>query len=154
MIRTKITFIIFVIFTIIIFPYYTILCLNSDFLSSLVPGWHTTIIPARLISNLIKFFILLIVSIYYFKLSKISKEIKYKKFVIHLLLTIPAIFIAKLNLYEFVTIYFYDPESFLTPIQMVILINIFINLLFFIGQILFGIYYFRCQKNNNYLVIE
>lgn len=112
MIRTKITFIIFVIFTIIIFPYYTILCLNSDFLSSLVPGWHTTIIPARLISNLIKFFILLIVSIYYFKLSKISKEIKYKKFVIHLLLTIPAIFIAKLNLYEFVTIYFYDPESF------------------------------------------
>ncbi len=153
MIKTKTAFIIFLLLSTIIFPYYILfLSINSDFFNSIIPGWNTTIIPARLISNLVKFLILSIVSFYYWKLSKTSNEIKFKKFIIHLALTIPAIIVAKLNLYEFVTLNLYDSDIFLSQIQIVVYINTFINILFFVGQILFWIFYIKLQRTT--IVIE
>ncbi|MFH6996821.1 hypothetical protein ACHRVZ_02750 [Flavobacterium sp. FlaQc-57] len=62
MIKTKTAFILFIILDIILFPYYIlVLSINSDFLYSIIPGWNTAIIPGRLISNLIKFLILIVV---------------------------------------------------------------------------------------------
>jgi|GEM_PF-1763221 len=147
MIKTKTAFIIFLFLSIIIFPYY-IIYLNSDSLSSIVPGWNTNVTAIRIISNLIKFLILSIVSFYYWKLSKTSNEINFQKFIIHLVLTIPAVIVAKLNLYEFVTLNLHDPDIFLSQIQMVVYINTFINILFFVGQILFWVFYFRFQKSS------
>lgn len=147
MIKTKTTFTIFVILAIIVFPYYIIvLSINSDFLNSIIPGWNTTIIPARLISNLIKFLILFVVVFYYWKLSKTNTEISLKKFIIHLILTIPAVLVTKLNLYQFVTFNLHDPDFFLSQIRTVVYINLFVNILFLVGQILFLIFYLRFQK--------
>lgn len=143
------TFIIFSLLTVIVFPYY-IICIDSGFLSSIIPGWNTTTIPLRIISNLIKFIILSIVSFYYFKLSVNTIKIDLKKFIIHLSLTLPAILAAKLNVYQFVEMNLHYPKSFLSQIQMVIAINTIINILFFTGQILFGINYFRIQKKQQF----
>ena len=147
MVKTKIAFIIFAVLTVIIFPYYIfILSFDSDFINSIIPGWHTTIFPARIISNLFKFLILGVISFYYWKLSKIKNEINLKNFIIHFFLTIPAILIVKLNLYEFLRMFSYNPESFLSLIKAVLYINILVNILFFIGQVFFVLLYTRIIK--------
>lgn len=148
MIKTKTAFTIFLFLTIIIFPYSIVVSgIDSDFFNAILSDWNTPIVLPKLISNLLKFFILVVVSFYYWKLSKTSDKIDFKKLFIHLIVSIPAILIAKTNLYQLVTIYFYNSESKLSQIQMVVLINIFANILFFTGQILFGIYYLKFQKN-------
>ncbi|PIF33952.1 hypothetical protein CLU81_4583 [Flavobacterium sp. 9] len=153
MIKTKTAFIIFLLLSTIIFPYYIlVLSINSDFFNSIIPGWNTTIIPVRLISNLVKFIILSIVSFYYWKLSKTSNEIKLKKFIIHLALTIPAVVVAKLNLYELVPLNLNDSDIILSQIKKVVYINMLLNILFFIGQILFWIFYIKLQRTR--IVIE
>lgn len=150
MIKTKTAFIIFALLSLILFPFYILIIdINSDFLSSIVPGWNTNIIGIRVFSNLIKFIILSVVSFYYWKLSKNTITIDLKKFIIHLSLTLPAVLAANLNVYKFVEMNLHNPESFLSQIQMVIYINTFINILFFLGQILFGIFYIRFRKNNS-----
>jgi hypothetical protein len=147
MIKTKRVFIIFAAITVIVFPYYIfIISIDSDFINSMIPGWHTSIIQIKIISNLFKFLILTVVSFYYWKLSKIINEIDSKKFIIHVSLTIPAILLAKLNVYDFVKTTLNTPESFLSIIQMIVFINIFFNILFFIGQVFFGIFYIRTKK--------
>jgi len=152
MVKTKTAFLIFVLLSIIIFPYY-ILYLNSDFLSSKVPSWNTDIFGLRIVSNLIKFIVLSVVSFYYWKLSKNTEKIDLKKFTIHLSLTLPAILAANLNVYEFVEMNLHDPESFLSQIKMVIYINTFINILFFLGQILFRIFYVKFQRKIRFSAI-
>lgn len=148
MIKTKTAFTIFLFLSIIIFPYSIVISgIDSGFLNAILSGWNTPIILPKLISNLFKFFILVVVSFYYLKLSKTSDEIDSKKLFIHLILSIPVVLIAKINVYQFVTIYFYDSESVLSQIQIVVFINILANILFFTGQILFGIYYLKVQKN-------
>lgn len=147
MIKTKIAFIILVTLALIIFPYYILVfTIDSDFLYSVIPGWKTTIIPARLISNLIKFLILVMVGFYYWKLSKTINELNLKHFIIHAGLTIPAVVIAKLNLYQFFTFNLHDPNFFLSQIRKVVYINMFVNVLFLAGQILFWIYYIKLKK--------
>jgi len=147
MIKTKRVFIIFAAITVIVFPYYIfIISIDSDFINSMIPGWHTSIIQIKIISNLFKFLILTVVSFYYWKLSKIINEIDSKKFIIHASLTIPAVLLAKLNVYDFVKTTLNTPESFLSIIQMIVFINIFFNILFFIGQVFFGIFYIRTKK--------
>lgn len=145
MIKTKIAFLIFLTLSLIVFPHY--IFIDSDFLNSVIPGWNTTIIPARVISSLFKFIILILITSYYWKLSKYSSKIDFKKFLIHLSFTIPAILVSKLNVYEFVRINLYDSESFLSQIQMVVFINVIFNILFFVGQILFGANYYRSIKD-------
>ncbi|OMQ13317.1 hypothetical protein [[Flexibacter] sp. ATCC 35103] len=146
--KTKTAFAIFSFVTVIIFPYYIIISgINSSFLNSIIPDLNTIIIPAKLIATLIKFFILIVVSSYYWKLSKITKEINFKKFLIHLTLIVPGILITKINVYQFVTMNFHDFESILSQIQLVVLINILANILFFTGQILFGFSYLKISKN-------
>ena len=148
MIRTKTAFIIFIVLTVIVFPYYIfILSINSDFLNSIIPGWNTTIIHARVISNIFKFLILIVVSLYYFKLSGIANEIDLKKFLIHFSLTLPAVFIGKINLWNLIDFSSYNPEVFMNCIQIIVCLNIFINILFFCGQILFAINYIKTKRN-------
>lgn len=152
MIKTKTAYIIFTILAIAIFPYYIlVLSINSDFLYSIIPGWNTTIIPARLISNLIKLVILLVVGFYYWKLSKTNTEINLKYFTIHLVLTIPAIVITKLNLYHFIPLNLSQSDIFLSQIRTVVYINMFVNLLFLTGQVLFWIFYIKLQKTKTTL---
>ena len=145
--KTRIAFFTFFILSITLFPYY-IIYLQSDFLSSIVPGWNTNIVGIKIASNLIKFLILNVVTFYYWKLSKIKPEINYKIFLIHLLLTFPAILVTKLNLYDFINMNFNDLTSFTSQIKIVVYTRIFTNILFLLGQILFCIVYFRFKKKN------
>lgn len=69
MLKSKTVFIIFIVLSVIVLPY-CIFYINSDFFSSLVPGWNTTINSHRIISALIKFVVLSVVTFYYWKLSK------------------------------------------------------------------------------------
>ncbi|TEB44949.1 hypothetical protein D0809_07135 [Flavobacterium circumlabens] len=137
MMKTKTTFLICIFLLVLLFPY-SILYLTSNFLSSVIPGWHTTIYP---LATLLKFIILLIVAFYYWKLSKIITEVNFKKFIIYFLLTLPAIIITKLDLYTILHFRSNDPEGVMTTIRAVIFIRIFTNILFFTGQILFAVYY-------------
>lgn len=136
MIKVKIILIVFFGFLILLFPYY-IIYLQSDFLSSIVPGWHTDIVSGQLIINLIKFLFLVITFFLYWKLSKIQKEIEFKHFVIHFLLTLPAVLVSKINLYNLLNFHSINPESFIKQIQIIIWINSGVNLLFFSGFIWF-----------------
>lgn len=135
--KTKTTFFICIFLLILLFPY-SILYLNSDFLSSFVPGWHTTIYP---VATLIKFIILLIVAFYYWKLSKVTNEIDFKKFALYFLLTFPGVLVTKLDLFDLFNFSSNDHENFMRQIKIIVFIKIFTNVLFFTGQILFAIYY-------------
>jgi hypothetical protein len=144
--KTKLAFFIFFILSITIFPYY-IIYLQSDFLSSIVPGWNTNITEIKVASNILKFLIVSIVTFYYWKLSKIKPKINYTLFLIHLLLTFPAILITRLNLYDFLNMNFNNLSCFNSQIKIVVYTRIFTNILFLFGQIMFWIFYFRYKKN-------
>lgn len=149
MIKTKTAFIIFAFLCLIICPYYiAILTLDSDFFYSIIPGWHTTIIPGQILSNLIKFIILSTVTFHYCKLSKLTKKISYKKFLLHFSLTVPGILLGKINLYDLLPLNDVNPDDVvIRHIQIVVYIHVFMNILFFVGQILFWIFYVRFRKN-------
>lgn len=149
MIKTKAAFFIFILLFILLFPYSIIPFISSDSLYSLIPGWHTTIFPVKIISNLFKLLILSITTIFYLKLTKATVQINFKKFLIHFLLTIPAVFIGMVNFYKLTDFNYLNTQSFISHIQFVVFINICANILFFIGQILFGIQYFKIKKLKN-----
>lgn len=147
MIRTKTAFFIFLILCIILFPYW-IIYLQFDYLSSIVPGWNTTIITGQIISNTSKFLILTVITIYYWKLSSNTNQLNFKKFLVHFLMTIPAVFIERISLYELLNFNSLNADSFVNWIQIIFFINICYNILFIIGQILFGIYYVKLKNKS------
>lgn len=104
--------------------------LSSDYATSVVPGWHTTIFPPYFILQFIVVLIILLVSFAYWKLSTITGTINWIFFIIHFILTIPAIIYLKYGLMIFnsVTI---SKDELLIPISFVI------------GQILFIVHYVR-----------
>ena len=69
MIKVKTALVVFLGLSLLLFPY-CIVYLQSDFLSSTVPGWNTDIQSGKLIINLIKFLFLAITAFLYWKLSK------------------------------------------------------------------------------------
>ncbi|NWL01310.1 hypothetical protein DM790_10825 [Flavobacterium collinsii] len=146
MINTNSAFVILLLLCICIFPYHiAILLINSDSLSSIVPGWNTTIIPGQIISNSIKFLVLLVTAICGWKLFKIKKEIALKFFITYLLFTFPALFIGRISLYELIS---FGSEGIMDRIRIVVFINIFLNILFFIGQIYFWRFYILAKRSS------
>jgi hypothetical protein len=142
MIKTKIVFIIFILLSIFIFPY-SFLFLKIDFISSITPGWNTIIYHY---GALIKFFFLMISAFFCWKLSKVINEINIKKIALYLLLTMPAVIITKLNLFELFNFNSTDPENFMKQIQIIVLIKILTNILFISAQIMFWVYYKKSKQ--------
>lgn len=87
-------------------------------------------------------------TIYYWKLSKITRTIKFKNFLIHLLLTIPGVFISRISLFELLNFNSLDSYAFINRIQIIAFLNICINILFFKASILFALQYKNYQKPN------
>ena len=125
----------------------SVIFLEYDFVASIIPGWHRTINSFDLIANIIKLTLLFIVLILYWKLSKFQKEMKLKFFILHLILTIPSISISKFPLSNLVNINNQNVDKMISEIEDLNKIVILINVLFAIGQILFGIYYFKMWKS-------
>nr|WP_315195071.1 hypothetical protein [uncultured Flavobacterium sp.] len=146
--KTKKSLIIFTFLFVILIPY-SVIFFEFDFAASIIPGWHTTINSFNLIANLIKLIALFIVLILYWKLSNFKEEMKIKVFILHLILTIPSIFISKIPLSNFINFNSRNVEETLTKIENLNRIVILINILFLIGQILFGIYYYKMWKSKH-----
>ncbi|WP_165764636.1 hypothetical protein [Flavobacterium cyanobacteriorum] len=145
MIKTKISLTVFSFLTIIQFPF-SILFLNSDFVSSVIPGWNTTIVSPHLIATIFKSILMLIVITFYWKLNKVVKEIDLKFFILHLILTIPSIINSKIPLHSLIE---FDNDNFEKAIkeyEFVDSIVITLNILFVIGQIIFGVYYTKKMR--------
>ena len=145
MIKTKIPLTVFSFLTIILFPF-SILFWNSDFASSVIPGWHTTIVSPYLTATMFKSILMLIVITFYWKLNKVVKEIDLKFFILHLVLTIPSIINSKIPLHSFVEFENDNFEKTIKEYEFVDSIVITLNILFVIGQIIFGIYYFKKMR--------
>ncbi|WP_264551311.1 hypothetical protein [Flavobacterium sp. N2038] len=145
MIRTKTAFIVFLILSLIIFPYYTIY-LQSDFLTSLVPGWNTNIFPGEIMGDLFKFLILMVTVYFYWKLSVILKEFSFKRFLIHFILTLPAIIISKISFHEFFNFNPLDAEKLIQKTHLIVYSITLINILFFISQALFWRFYLKTER--------
>jgi len=139
--KSNITFIIFLILIILIFPF-SFFQFSLDYASSIIPGWHTTILPFQAIGMILKCIILIFVALGYWKLRKANILIDKKIFFTYLILTIPAIIISNFSLYKLLNP---DNENIVQNMRMVYFAQILINAIFFIAQILFGIYYFRLK---------
>src|SRR5215216_5777514 len=68
---------------------------SSDFATSVVPGWHTTIFPPYFIWGLVVIIVLVLVTIGYWLLSKRTGKTNWALFAIHFLLTIPTVIYLK-----------------------------------------------------------
>lgn len=116
---------------------------SLNFATSVVPGWHTTILPPYFFMNIVVSIILLLVTIAYRKLSKRTKPVNWLVFIIHFTLTIP------------VTLYILFPSFIDNLLFKVIQQNERVNfswmiilvfapyIMFMAGQVLFAIFYFK-----------
>ena len=120
----QLPFIIYLLLTISFFP------MSSDYATSVVPGWHTTIFPPFAVGQFIVVLSLLGVIFGYYKLSRRTDTINWKLFIIHFLLTVPLILLLMFNTYIYTDI---NP-------MITIPVSIF---MFIIGQIVFLLHYLR-----------
>ena len=151
-IKTKKASLIFTFLFVILIPYSAIFQ-EFDLVNSIIPGWHTTLNSFNLITNMIKLIFLLIILILYWKLSNFQKEMKIKFFILHLILTIPAIFISKFPLTNFLSINYRNFDQMLNEVEKLNKIVILINMLFVIGQILFAKILLQKLENQNYRIL-
>ena len=138
-IKTKKALIIFICLFGILMPYF-IIFLKSDYITSRIPDWNTTIYSFNLMGEMIKLSLLFITLILYRKLSYFQKEMKIKFFILHVILTVPSILISRF------------PFSHFVEIENLNMFVILINLLFVMGQILFILYYYKIWKSNNFKI--
>lgn len=146
MIKTKTALIIFTMLFVILIPY-SLLFFQSDFATSIFPGWHTTINSAKITANILKLVLLFIVIIFYWRLTKIIERMPFKYFILHLFLTFPSVIISKIPLILFVNFNNKNIENTISEIDSVNRIVAIINTLFIIAQILFVMYYYKTKKN-------
>ena len=115
---------------------------NSDYATSVVPGWHTTIFSPFFLINIVAAIIMLLVTIGYLKLGKRDFQIKWVVFLIHLLLTIPAIIIFRFPILflDFWVNGQSNPSDVVTRVANYTMIAL---VLFVAGQVFFAVYFFK-----------
>ena len=126
---TQLPFIIYLLLTISFFP------LSSDYATSIVPGWHTTIFSPYAVGQFIVILSLAGVSFGYWKLSKLTNTINWKLFINHILLTIPLLVLLMFDTYISIDI---NP-------MISVPVSIF---LFIAGQIIFLLYCIKIINTN------
>ena len=139
MTRPYIPFLAFLILLLLTIPF------SFDFATSLVPGWHTTILPPYFIWGLFVMIILLLVTIGYWLLSKRTDKTNWTLFAIHFILTIPTIIYLKFPSI-FLEVRSTDQNKLLEALEFRMRLIPVAWALFIAGQILFLIYYIRTIK--------
>ena len=142
MVKTYIPFLAFLALLLLTIPF--------PFATSVVPGWHVTVLPPLFIWTSILAIVFIFVAIGYWLLNQHAKPISWTFFIIHLLLTLPAVIFIKLP-----TIFL----EFDTTNQEILLHRLSIRMafipwawvLFTIGQIIFLVSFVRIiiTKRNN-----
>jgi len=139
MTRPYIPFLAFLVLLLLTIPF------SFDFATSVVPGWHTTIYPPYFIWGLILIVVLLLVTIGYWLLSKRVDKINWTLFAIHFILTIPTIIFLKFPS-VFLNVQQTSQDEILKSISFRIKLIPVAWTLFFVGQVLFLVYYIRTIK--------
>ena len=139
MTRPYIPFIAFLILLLLTIPF------SFDFATSVVPGWHTTILPLYFIWGLIVVIVLLLATIGYWLLSKRTDKFNWTLFAIHFLLTIPTIIFLKFPTI-LLDVQLPDQDKLIRAIEFRMKLIPIAWTLFIAGQILFLIYYVRTIK--------
>lgn len=134
--RQYIPFLAFLVLLLLTIPF------SIDFATSVVPGWHTTIFSPYLIWGLIVVIFLLIATIGYWHLSKRVDKISWTLFAFHFLLTIPTLIFFKFPTI-FLDVHQTNQDEIMTEMLLRIKLIPLSWALFFVGQILFFIYYIR-----------
>jgi hypothetical protein len=115
----------------------------SEFASSVVPGWHTTIYPSGFVRSFIVLIIGVFITIGYWQVSKKADKISWTLFVTHFILTLPALIIL-----NFPSILLDVEKNGLKVLLNAVKFRIQLAwILFIIGQIIFLIYYIRSIKS-------
>lgn len=130
MITPKIAVAVFAFLTILTFPF-KLVFYRSDIVSSVIPGWHTTIFPPYYVAGLVVSVFVLINFIGYCIISKRRNEISLRQFLLHLVLISPAVFLTDLI----------APIAHVTFFALIV--PIVAILLFIVSQIVFGMMFFR-----------
>jgi len=106
------------------------------------PGWHTTILPQYSLTTLVISFIVLIVTIAYWRLTKRVNKINLPLFILHLILTIPVVLFVRAPFLLF-NINGNDLTVLNRQVTYTTALIATIFLLFVVGQTLFAVYYLR-----------
>ena len=129
-------------FVFIVFLILLILCLyaiTSDFASSLIPGWHTTIFPSYYFISFIVIANFIFPTLMFWMISKRNKKLKIAVLILHMLLS--TIIISTLKFPSlFISSNGYDINQ--SAIESTIKFLRFIFIAFVTEQIIFGIYLF------------
>jgi hypothetical protein len=140
--RPYIPFLAFLVLLVLTIPF------SSDFATSVIPGWHTTIFSPYFIWQLIIIFLLLLSTIGYWLLSKRIDKINWRLFAFHFILTIPM-----LTFLKFPTIFLNIDQTYQEKIIKVISLQRklipLVWTLFIIGQVLFVIYFIRITNSKH-----
>jgi len=124
---------------------------SGDFATSVVPGWHVTIYPPYFIWGLALTAVLLFVVIGYWLLSKRVDKTNWTLFIIHLLLTVPAIVFMKFPsvLMDANEI---NGDELARDLYFRIKLIPWTQGLFIVGQVLFLIYFIRTLQRKTHKI--
>ena len=147
MIQTKFAILFFSILAFILFPFSFILS-ESDFYTSIIPGWHTTFSNGYLIATFIKFLLLMFAITGYWLLSKNNLLIKRKLVVLHALLSVPSVINAKFSLLLLVDFQSGNMEKINDSIETIVPVIVLMNIMFITGQVYFGYHFFKIRKTS------
>lgn len=139
MTKPYIPFLAFLILLLLTLPF------SFDFAASVVPGWHTTIFPPYFIGGLIVVFVLLLVTIGNWLLSKRTGKTNQTLFAIHFGLTIPTVIYLKFP-YVLADLRLTDQNELIEALSFRVKLISVAWTLFIVGQIIFLIYYIRTRK--------
>jgi hypothetical protein len=137
--KAYLPFFVFLLLSLVMFPF------SFDTATSVVPGWHTSILSPYATMTSIYILVLCLVTIAYWVLARRNKKVNLPFFIIHFLLTIP-IFIYLL----FPGILFFSsPRSGYEMgalIERTARLMLLAMALFALGQVLFFIYFIRSMQ--------
>ena len=134
--RLHLPFFIFAMLFILTIPF------PGDMATSVVPGWHTTVLTPYFLTTIGITLVLLFVTIAYWRLTRRVNKINVSFLVSHLLLTIPAVIFVRAP-FLFFNITGADLTVLNRQITFTTALTAIIFLLFAVGQTLFAAYYLR-----------
>ncbi len=116
-----------------------------DFAVSVIPGWHTIILPPYFIWTCIIVIVLFIITIGYWYLSKRVDTINWILFAFHFILTIPTVIFLNFPS-RFLNEQHLGYQEIMQSISLQIQLVYTVSVLFIIGQMFFVVYFVRTIK--------
>jgi hypothetical protein len=121
---------------------FTIPIFSFDYATSVIPGWHTIILPPSTSAIIIIFILTLLATIAYWALEKYRHKIAKEIFWIHLLFSIPAILLTRIP-FLFLMLRGSDFQKIQKQLLLSEIILYSVYIIFIAGQIIYFTYFIR-----------